>query len=92
MDLRGHVEIRIGGGLADPVLEARRALAAAERTGAQVVVPKPGARIDVLEPPELEDWWTAVGSLAADEPGVHTQGPGSALLVRAATRLLRLGS
>jgi len=70
----------------------QRLLAAAERTGAQVVVPKPGARIDVLDPPELEDWWTAVGSLAADETGVHTQGPGSALLVRAATRLLRLGS
>jgi L-ascorbate metabolism protein UlaG (beta-lactamase superfamily) len=67
----------------------QRLLAAAERTGAHVVVPRPGARIDVLDPPELEDWWTAVGSV---EPGtvVHTQGPGSALLVRAATRLLRL--
>jgi L-ascorbate metabolism protein UlaG (beta-lactamase superfamily) len=67
----------------------QRLLAAAERTEAQVVVPRPGERVDVLDPPQLEDWWTAVGSV---EPGtvVHTQGPGSALLVRAATRLLRL--
>jgi L-ascorbate metabolism protein UlaG (beta-lactamase superfamily) len=73
---------------AEPV---ERVLAAAKKSGAQVVVPVPGQRIDVLDPPELEDWWTAVGSLAGGEH-VHTQGPGSALLVRAATRLLRLGS
>ena len=35
------------------------------------------------------DWWTAVGSLPPDAH-VHTQGPGSALMVRAATRVLRL--
>ena len=73
---------------AEPV---QRLLAAADRTGAQVVVPRPGQRVDVLDPPELEDWWTAVGSLPPEEH-VHTQGPGSALLVRAATRLLRLGN
>jgi L-ascorbate metabolism protein UlaG (beta-lactamase superfamily) len=73
---------------AEPV---QRLLAAAGRTGAQVVVPRPGERIDVLDPPALEDWWTAVGSVDVHEAGVHTQGPGSALLVRAAARLLRLG-
>ena len=72
---------------AEPV---ERLLAAADRVGAEVAVPLPGQRIDVLEPPELEDWWTAVGCLSPEEH-VHTQGPGSALLVRAATRLLRLG-
>jgi hypothetical protein len=25
-------------------------------------VPKPGGRVDVLEPPDLKDWWTSVGS------------------------------
>ena len=72
---------------AEPV---ERLLAAADRVGAEVAVPLPGQRIDVLDPPELEDWWTAVGCLSPEEH-VHTQGPGSALLVRAATRLLRLG-
>src|SRR3712207_9533918 len=68
---------------AEPV---QRLLAAAERTGAQVVVPRPGARVDVLAPPAPEDWWTAVGSVDEHEH-VPTQGPGSALFVRAATRL-----
>ena len=68
----------------------QRMLAAAERTGAQVVVPQPGERIDVLDPPALRDWWTAVGS-AEHGTGDHSSGPGSALLVRAATRLLRIG-
>jgi hypothetical protein len=27
-----------------------------------VLVPRPGERVDVLAPPELADWWTAVGS------------------------------
>ena len=72
---------------AEPV---QRLLTAAERTGAQVVVPLPGQRIDVLDPPEPKDWWTAVGS-AERSSGEHSSGPGSALLVRAATRLLRLG-
>jgi L-ascorbate metabolism protein UlaG (beta-lactamase superfamily) len=44
---------------AEPV---QRALAAAERSGVQLIVPKPGGRVDVLEPPELKDWWSAVGS------------------------------
>ncbi len=44
---------------AEPV---QRVLAAAKRSGAQVVVPRPGERIDLLAPPELTDWWTAVGS------------------------------
>jgi hypothetical protein len=27
-----------------------------------VIVPKPGGRVDVLDLPELKDWWSAVGS------------------------------
>jgi L-ascorbate metabolism protein UlaG (beta-lactamase superfamily) len=53
---------------AEPV---QRLCAAAEKRGARVVVPRPGQRIDVLEPPELEDWWTAVGSADdADDRGL----------------------
>jgi L-ascorbate metabolism protein UlaG (beta-lactamase superfamily) len=44
---------------AEPV---QRLLAAALTRGVQVVVPRPGERIDVLAPPPLRDWWTAVGS------------------------------
>jgi L-ascorbate metabolism protein UlaG (beta-lactamase superfamily) len=54
---------------AEPVQRVR---AAAERSGAQLVVPLPGQRIDVLDPPELSDWWSAVGSQSdrpADEAG-----------------------
>jgi L-ascorbate metabolism protein UlaG (beta-lactamase superfamily) len=63
---------------AEPV---ERVLAAAERVGAQVVVPRPGERIDVLDPPELTDWWTAVGSAdEADHP--RDAGLGSVVLAR----------
>jgi L-ascorbate metabolism protein UlaG (beta-lactamase superfamily) len=44
---------------AEPV---QRACAAAENSGVRLVVPLPGQRIDVLSPPELADWWSAVGS------------------------------
>ena len=44
---------------AEPV---QRLLAAAAASGVQVVVPRPGERVDVLAPPPLRDWWTAVGS------------------------------
>jgi len=44
---------------AEPV---QRALAAGERSGVQLVVPKPGGRVDVLDPPDLKDWWSPVGS------------------------------
>jgi L-ascorbate metabolism protein UlaG (beta-lactamase superfamily) len=43
---------------------AQRLVAAAERSGTTVTVPRPGERIDVLDLPELTDWWTAVGSAA----------------------------
>ena len=66
----------------------QRLLVAAERTGAQVVVPRPGQRIDVLDPPRLEDWWTAVGSA---DPGAQPDGGvGSAVLTRTLTRLLSM--
>jgi hypothetical protein len=45
----------------------QRALAAAERTGTQVLVPRPGERVDVLSAPPLVDWWSAVGSVS-DRP------------------------
>jgi L-ascorbate metabolism protein UlaG (beta-lactamase superfamily) len=51
---------------AEPV---QRLVAAAERSGVPVVVPLPGGRVDVLDPPELTDWWSAVGSQAdAEKP------------------------
>jgi L-ascorbate metabolism protein UlaG (beta-lactamase superfamily) len=49
---------------AEPV---QRTLAASARTGTTVLVPRPGQRVDVLQPPALEDWWTAVGSVS-DRP------------------------
>jgi hypothetical protein len=70
---------------AEPV---QRLLAAAGRAGVQVVVPQPGERIDVLDPPALVDWWTAVGSAAADARG--DAGVGSAVLTRALARLVSL--
>jgi L-ascorbate metabolism protein UlaG (beta-lactamase superfamily) len=45
----------------------QRLLAAAERSGTTVVVPQPGQRVDLHALPELDDWWTAVGSVA-DRP------------------------
>jgi L-ascorbate metabolism protein UlaG (beta-lactamase superfamily) len=42
---------------AEPVQRLR---AAAQRVGATVTVPMPGQRIDVLDPPTVTDWWTAV--------------------------------
>ncbi|WP_324275355.1 MBL fold metallo-hydrolase [Blastococcus brunescens] len=70
---------------AEPV---QRLLKAAGRTGAQVLVPRPGERIDVLDPPPLHDWWTAVGSTAPDTHG--DAGVGSSVLARTLTRLLSL--
>jgi L-ascorbate metabolism protein UlaG (beta-lactamase superfamily) len=58
---------------AEPV---QRACAAAERSGTQLVIPLPGQRIDVLEPPNLADWWSAVGS-EADRPADEAGRPGS---------------
>jgi L-ascorbate metabolism protein UlaG (beta-lactamase superfamily) len=56
---------------AEPV---QRLLAAAGTRGVQVVVPRPGERIDLLAPPPLQDWWTAVGSAddAATPPAPET--------------------
>jgi L-ascorbate metabolism protein UlaG (beta-lactamase superfamily) len=70
---------------AEPV---QRLLDAAERVGARVAVPVPGQRIDVLDPPKLEDWWTAVGSAAPDTHG--DAGVGSVVLARVLSRLLAL--
>ncbi|MBW8767358.1 MAG: MBL fold metallo-hydrolase [Geodermatophilales bacterium] len=71
---------------AEPV---QRTVAAAKNRGVQVVVPQPGQRIDVLNPPELVDWWTAVGS-AADQPQHGDAGLSSAVLARALSRLVAL--
>jgi L-ascorbate metabolism protein UlaG (beta-lactamase superfamily) len=57
---------------AEPV---QRTLAAAERAGAEVVVPLPGQRVDVLELPQLPDWWSAVGS-ESDQPANRAGRPG----------------
>jgi L-ascorbate metabolism protein UlaG (beta-lactamase superfamily) len=70
---------------AEPV---QRLLAAARGRDVEVVVPQPGERIDVLDPPPLRDWWTAVGS--ADENAHEDAGVGSSVLARTVTRLLSL--
>ena len=63
---------------AEPV---ERLLAAADARGIPVVVPRPGERVDVLSPPPLRDWWTAVGSrdddagTPAGEDGLGRTGP-----------------
>jgi L-ascorbate metabolism protein UlaG (beta-lactamase superfamily) len=49
---------------AEPV---QRLAAGALRGGVRLVVPRPGERVDVLAPPPLTDWWSAVGS-AGDVP------------------------
>jgi L-ascorbate metabolism protein UlaG (beta-lactamase superfamily) len=58
---------------AEPVQRAR---AAAERSGVRLVVPVPGQRIDVLDPPELTDWWSVVGSVS-DRPAGEAGRPES---------------
>jgi hypothetical protein len=70
---------------AEPV---QRVLAAAKRVGAHLVVPRPGERIDVLDPPELVDWWTAVGAAAPDSH--EDAGVGITVLARMLSRLLAL--
>ncbi|RBY96356.1 hypothetical protein DQ237_10975 [Blastococcus sp. TF02-8] len=70
---------------AEPV---QRLLAAAAPRGVEVVVPRPGERIDVLAPTPLQDWWSAVGS-AAPQDG-QDAGVGSSVLARTLTRLLSL--
>ena len=67
---------------------AQRVCAAADRVGAQVVIPLPGQRVDVLNPPPREDWWTAVGSAAPEAHG--DAGVGSVVLARTLSRLLAL--
>ena len=52
-----------------------RLLAAAGSRDVQVVVPRPGERVDVLAPPPLTDWWTQVGSAdGATGPAVPDEG------------------
>ena len=69
---------------------AQRVVAAAERVGARVVVPLPGERIDVLDPPELRDWWTEVGASTDHDEHRRDAGVGSAVLARTLSRLLAL--
>ena len=94
-DLGGHVLLPVHWATfnlafhrwAEPV---QRLIAAAARSRAQVVVPLPGERIDVLDPPRLADWWTAVGS-AQDLPSrTDDAGAGSAVLARTLSRLIAL--
>jgi L-ascorbate metabolism protein UlaG (beta-lactamase superfamily) len=66
----------------------QRACAAAEKRGVRMVVPLPGQRIDVLDPPETEDWWSAIGS-AADPHPHGDAGVNSTILARGVTRALR---
>ncbi|MGY5884273.1 MBL fold metallo-hydrolase [Modestobacter lacusdianchii] len=68
---------------AEPV---QRLLTAADARGVTVVVPQPGERVDVLSPPPLRDWWTAVGSAGDGETG-----PEAGLAAAAAARARRTG-
>ncbi|SOC47986.1 L-ascorbate metabolism protein UlaG, beta-lactamase superfamily [Blastococcus aggregatus] len=72
---------------AEPV---QRLLAAARPRDVAVVVPRPGERIDVLTPPALDDWWTAVGSAADTPEDEGSAGVGSSVLARTLTRLTAL--
>jgi L-ascorbate metabolism protein UlaG (beta-lactamase superfamily) len=72
---------------AEPV---QRLLAAARPRSVTVVVPQPGERIDVLSPPPVRDWWTAVGSAADDTDAPEAAGVGSSVLARTLTRLTAL--
>ncbi len=72
---------------AEPV---QRLIAAAARSRAQVVVPLPGERIDVLDPPRLTDWWTAVDSASPAPDGPADAGVGSAAVTRTLSRLIAL--
>ncbi|SFO08305.1 L-ascorbate metabolism protein UlaG, beta-lactamase superfamily [Geodermatophilus obscurus] len=69
---------------AEPV---QRLLVAAARSGVQVLVPRPGQRVDVLAPPPLEDWWSDVGTAGS---GADDAGAGSAVLTRVLSRLSSL--
>jgi L-ascorbate metabolism protein UlaG (beta-lactamase superfamily) len=68
----------------------QRACVAAEARGVRLVVPPPGQRVDVLDPPPVQDWWTAVGS-AADAPLHGDAGVGCTLAARMLARALRMG-
>jgi L-ascorbate metabolism protein UlaG (beta-lactamase superfamily) len=61
---------------AEPV---QRLAAGAVRGGVALVVPRPGERVDVLTPPPLTDWWSAVGSgegtVAAEPAGPAAEAP-----------------
>jgi L-ascorbate metabolism protein UlaG (beta-lactamase superfamily) len=70
---------------AEPVERVR---AAAERVGAQLVVPLPGQRVDVLDPPPLTDWWTKVGSDDAPARPPRTSFADAVLTRAAIQRLL----
>ncbi len=54
------------------------------------MVPRPGERVDVLAPPPLRDWWTAVGSVTDTADGGATAGAGSSVLARSLARLTAL--
>lgn len=70
--VRAHADLR--GGLLVPVHWAtfnlafhgwsepvRRLSQAAQSAGIPLVVPRPGQRVDLLDPPRIDDWWTAIG-------------------------------
>ncbi|MGY1752288.1 MBL fold metallo-hydrolase [Blastococcus sp. SYSU D01042] len=68
----------------------QRLLAAARPRDLTVVVPRPGERVDVLDPPPLRDWWSAVGSADATGAVAGGDGVGSSVLARTLTRLTAL--
>ena len=66
----------------------QRVCTAAEARGVRVLVPQPGRRVDVLDPPPIPDWWSGVGS-AADAPVHGDAGILSTIAARLVARALR---
>jgi hypothetical protein len=66
----------------------QRACVAAETRGVRMLIPRPGQRVDVLDPPPQEDWWSGIGS-AADTHQHGDAGVGSIIFARLVARALR---
>lgn len=73
---------------------AERLLAEAARTGAKVVVPRPGQSVEPAAPPDLERWWPSLAWQTADEHPVVslTAAPSSDSAPRTGAESLRVSS
>ncbi len=53
---------------------AERVIAAAERAGVHVAIPRPGQSIVLTSPPEIERWWPTLPWLTAEENPIVSSG------------------